>query len=420
MVRILQLIFVALFLVTCTLPGLQVAYRVVTAQEERQSSEENRRLRRFEQIPARMRGAEDYLPRLPTYMQRAFDDQMAIRVPLTGLVNSALVYGFGRETGEGVSIGDDGYWFQTEPPTFAHLACAAPAGVNERFRETLVEVFSGFSDRMEERGIETFLAIIPKKSTINPSLLPGYLEDRCIDSPAPASFVFERLGERGVNVAYDVDWFQQVGIDPLFERRSYHWHHGGGMQYGEFLFNEGFLSSLGQSAIPVRSDRSVIDTDRIDLASRMGVGETPYSYVRPAYGEDLSAITDGVELLENDNIDYSGFMNNQRSLRNLRITQGREGAGRALILGDSFSRQINLYLARHFEEALVTRTNFMGRQLRPGQMDALVDQFQPDYVILVFIETKFAPVDPDDGLNIISSFLPADERIARNNWRIRD
>jgi hypothetical protein len=272
---------------------------------------------------------------------------------------------------------------------------------------------------MEQRGIQTFLAIIPKKSTIDPSLLPGYLRERCIDSPDPASYAFERLSAQNVNVAYDVEWFRDTGIDTLFERRSYHWHVGGGMRYGEFLFNDGILSTLGQTGIIVDPNDSIEQPDFIDLAYRMGVGETEFTYMRPRYAESLTSVIDGQELRDAYGIDYSAFIN-RGALRRLRVTQGRESTGRALIFGDSFSSQISLYLARHFEESLVTRTNFMGRNLFAGQIDGLVDQFEPDYIILVMVESKFAPVDPEDGLNNIEAFLPAGQRIARNNWRIRN
>ena len=416
MVTLLRLVFVCAFVVLLAVPGMLTFHRVAAGDEAARSSVENRRYARFSQIPNRLRNNPDFIHGLPSWVETAFSDQMPIRHDVTRIVNSTLVYGFGRATGAGVSI-HRGHWFLTETPSFTHMACAAPAGINEAYANLLLEAYSGFNTRMAARGVDVYLILPPTQATINPSRLPPYLRDRCEDQPPPATRLVERLRDAGARVAYDVDWFRETGAEHLFEPRSYHWHFGGGMRYSEYLLAEGMLSELGIEPMPVAREGEPNFTHRIDLANRMGVGWTQYRFFRPPFGERFRGTSNGVQWRDETGDDYARFVNNG-SLEQALFTQGRPGTGRALIIGDSFSRQANFYLARHFEEALVLRTNFMGQALAPGSMEALVEMYQPDHILFIFVETKFAPVDPQDSQAIMSSFLPEGTRYRASDWQV--
>lgn len=321
---------------------------------------------------------------------------------MTRWINSVLVNGFGHSTGAGVTIGEHGFWFQTESPSYAHLACAAPDGLDQDFAAEFVDVYSDFQARWAAQGVPVYLIVIPKKSSVVPEYLPSFLRERCEGRPNPTEQIVDRLRARGAAVAYDLEWFRDQGVDRMFDRRSYHWDDGAGVRYFNYLFSDGLLSDTEIEPTPIGDDGRIW-IDHVDLANKLGIGPLDYEMRRPRVRDRLRGNFDLNEWLAETGEDYTSHFD-RRSFRSARFMRGRVGTGRALYFGDSFSKRPDNYFGLQMEESLILWTRNMRSDLR---MDSLIQDFHPDFVVLVFVESKVAVVLPEDPQSVWSAFLPA-------------
>lgn len=126
--------------------------------------------------------------------------------------------------------------------------------------------------------------------------------------------------------------------------------------------------------------------------------------------EGLDRIVNGVIARDRENLgNYARFMRGGE-LRSLRLTFGERETGRAMLIGDSFSRRADDYFARNFAETLIVQTNDMVRPLPPGIFDELIAQYDPEIVIFMFEQAKFEPVNGSErARDWISAFEPATE-----------
>lgn len=403
----IRLAIAVIFLAALALPGAMVLARMASGTEADRSQSENRRLAQFATLFENLRDGEVPAAALAQRIDTAFYDQLPIRPRVTRWTNSVLVYGFHHATGVDVTLGEQGYWFRTETPSYAHLACAAPGGVDADYVTEFVDVQARFQARWAARGVPVYLIVIPKKSSVVPQFLPEFLRQRCETRPNPTELVVEQLRARGAAVAYDLDWFRDQGVETIFDRRSYHWDDGAGARYFQYLFAEGLLAQTGITPSPIEGDGRLWSAP-IDLAAQLGIGPLEYSMHRPRLPERLQGVWNGVEWQAQSGEDFSRHFNRGAAQR-VRFMQGREGTGRALYFGDSFSRRPDEYFARHMTQSMLLWTREVSDRLQPGRMDALIEDFHPAFVVLVVVESKLAVVDPEQTRDLWSAFMPAGE-----------
>lgn len=407
---IARFIFAAAFLAFLAVPGILTLGKVVTGAEVSSSQTENRRLDTFSAIPDQLARPNLGMEQLPGLVDTAFEDQLVIRMGLTRTLNSGLVHGFTRSTAAEMSIGPGRYWFRTGSPVFDLLSCVAPEGLNEAAYNELAENLTGFSQRMDTRGVRSAVLIVPNKAAIYPEQLPAELAERCVGRETPSARLARNLQARGVLISFDLDWFQSQDQPLLWDQRNYHWSTAGGRLYLRHELADGVLSGLGVRAGPIEllQDREL--TEQVDVDGRLGVFPQEFSTPFPAMPEGLDRIVNGVIARDRENLgNYARFMRGGE-LRSLRLTFGERETGRAMLIGDSFSRRADDYFARNFAETLIVQTNDMVRPLPPGIFDELIAQYDPEIVIFMFEQAKFEPVNGSErARDWISAFEPATE-----------
>ena len=391
MISIIRYALALAFILALALPGVATVWRVMSGDEAQSSEAENRRLARFAPIPARLADGRVTLTTLPAAVDSAFEDQLTVRMAMTRPLNSVLVHLFGQSTADEISIGPHRHWFRTgAAPVFEILSCASPGGVDHEAADRLVEAYLGFDERMRAQGVEVALLIVPNKAAVYPQSLPPELAESCVDRPYFAESLAERMRAGGGRAEFDLDWFRERNPELIWDRRHYHFSTAAGRLFIQEQINNGALSFLGIEASPIEwLERRLVED--VDLDGRLGIYPQQFSTPFPSMPEQLERVRNGIRIREDGEGNYAPLMSPGR-LNALRIYDGGRAEGRALFIGDSFSRRSDEYFARNFAETLVVQTNDMNRRLGPGSYDRLVEQFQPDLVVFMFEQAKFEPV----------------------------
>lgn len=391
MISVIRYALALAFILALALPGAATGWRVMSGAEAGTSEAENRRLATFSSIPQRLAERRVTTQTLPTAIDTAFEDQLPVRMAMTRPLNSVLVHLFRQSTADEIAIGPQGHWFRTgAAPVFEILSCASPDGVEQESADRLVDAYLGFHDRMQARGVETALMIVPNKAAVYPDALPPELAESCTERPYFAETLVERLRAGGGRANFDVDWFRERNPDLIWDRRHYHFSTAAGRLFVQHQINEGVLSFLEIEASPVELLERRLSED-VDLDGRLGIYPQQFSTAFPSMPEQLERIRNGIRVREDGDGNYAPLLSPGR-LNALRIYDGTRESGRAIFVGDSFSRRSDEYFARNFAETLVVQTNDMNRRLGPGSYDRLVEMFQPDVIVFMFEQAKFEPV----------------------------
>lgn len=394
-----RLIFLAVFSLLLITPGVATVIKIAGGGEEARSELERRRLVTVERALTEIsEGRSDWLASLPR-IGEALKDQLAWRPDVTRIVNRFLV-GIGHSTGDQVVIGADNYWFQTGAPEFRRAACAAPQGLNMQRSRQMLEHYEAFAARAAEKGVKTYLLIIPLKPSVHSSKLPQPMRERCAGRPTPMQEILTEAGEVP-GLAYDLDWFRSRGHGGVYDPRSFHWHRAGAQDYFHHVVTEGVMKGERR---PASRGPEFAYTETVDTASDLGVAPLEYDVMARRLREKPESRTTGRDFRPEL---WTDILKGRRE-GTLLITQGGAQPGTGVLVGDSFSAKILSYFSRHFETSYRFHTSFM--RLQPGVLDKIIDRTEPDYLVFVLTEAKWALVEHDDTLTGFERmFLRGDE-----------
>ena len=80
--------------------------------------------------------------------------------------------------------------------------------------------------------------------------------------------------------------------------------------------------------------------------------------------------------------------------------------GRGLIIGDSFSEGTFDFWSRQFSATLSATIHVLKGD--PGRFPKLVEQFDPDHVVLIYEETKFTPIGKSNWHRVAKMMTPTE------------
>lgn len=390
--RISDIVLIGVVLTLLTAPGVLTVHRIVTGEEDRVSEEERRRLATVTGWSRRLSDGRLGVNEAGPALADAFKDQLVFRRTLTRPYNLALLH-LGHSTADRISVGPNQYWFQTEAPTFRRVACATPDGIEmERSRQMLRE-YAEFAERAEARGVRVLAILVPLKATLYPEHLPEPMRSRCMGAPGLQEAVAEvQAGAERPFIAYDVDWFRAQGEGFMYDPREFHWSRAGAQRYWRYLVTEGALAG---EITPPPLGRSVFTDDLIDNAYDLGVA--PLTVNRERFALEISPDESGrAEFILEDEV-FQRFVPIFRNGDTDRLLMARGGPrdGTGVLVGDSFTANVWPFFRLYFDTTYRFMTNDLLRQ--PGDLDAIIEATDPDYLIFLLTDSKWFYLAEDEG-----------------------
>jgi hypothetical protein len=304
-------------------------------------------------------------------------DHLAFREDLLKL-NATLKYGLGipMDTKE-VVIGKDGWLFLGNKYQGTIDQYRGLKQLDAKQILSFYKYFGEIEAYLKDLKIPFYLAIAPDKHSIYPEYLPSYLSRKGVTP-------FDQI--MASNTSLQIIDLKKVLIEkkknhklPLYYKTDSHWNHFGAyLAYCEILSH--FDTSLHAFSIILNENnfKSRLSQRKTDLPLTMK-GESLFNEVEVSINDKLSkdnlklyANNKWVELNPNMGID----------MINHNLVKNKHKNGKVLVIGDSFSNSLSIYLNNTFGEIKYCHS------LRSDTNDiaSLVQQYKPDYVLFEIVE----------------------------------
>lgn len=384
--KILQRLFCGIILAALTIPGWLTMMKPLTGRQVIISPAEQRRLVRFEQ-------AAEAWPDIKSTVQtfgRAFDDQLFARTAVLQAVNGVLVEKGGHATADSIVFGEDGYRFllrRQNTKAFIQIPCAVPGGLDEDKRQLTIDNYIAFARRMQAKGVETRLVIIPTKSSVFPEKLPNYVRSMCVGKTPAAVDTVKQLKAAGLSARYDLDWFRSAVATDIYHPQAFHWVKAKSHIYAQYLYNAS-QQEWGKTMLPTHKTKSLQTQIHVDISRHLGIKANTTRFDGTAYvwpslqiysKATFKQIEDRYEMLRKLDKSVDLYGNNSTQ-------QG----GKLLMIGDSFSKELFPYWAIKASESIFINDTWVA--YKPGVFDEAVKNFGANKVVFVIEESKFAPI----------------------------
>lgn len=316
MKKTLSLIFTALFLAVCLVPGLGL---LLTGGADAAANEI---LPAAPVIAADGVLNDDFLADTASYVNGRFSLRLEC-ITAWAKLNAAL---FRTSTAENVLLGRGGWLFYA--PTIRDYTGDAPMTAREIY--CAARTLYLLQEYAESRGGDFLFTAAPNKNTLYPEYMP---ERTRLGGVSNMDALYARLDEMGVSYLDLRDVFTS-GSEPLYFRTDSHWN-----ARGAALAADALLASLGREGDYFADTVSAGNIHRGDL----------YEMLYPA-GKSL----------EEDFAYAPGFSftaNTENPDRVTITTESGAGTGALLCYRDSFGRNLYPYLAQSFASAEFSRRN---------------------------------------------------------------
>ena len=387
---ILRFLFCGIILAALAIPGWLTMMKPMTDSQVKNSMTERRRLVRFGQTAEAW---PDIKLTVQTFGQ-AFDDQLFARTEILQTVNGLLVEKAGHSTSDTILLGEDGYRFlmrSQNSKAFSQIPCAVPGGLDEAKRQLTIDNYIAFSNRVQKKGIQTHLVLIPTKSSIYLEKLPRYVHSKCVSTISPAINTIKQLQAAGLSARYDLDWFRTQSATDIFQPGSFHWVKAKSHIYAQFLYDSQQMG-IPWNKLPSYETRPIQSNAPADISRHLGIKRKKKVFYEREYfwptleltrRHEFKDIKDRSELLAKLNKSIGRFSRN---------TSPRQK--KLLVVGDSFSRGLFAYWASTAGEAIFMSDS--NAPYTPGIFDETISLFDADMVVFVIEESKFAPIKSDN------------------------
>lgn len=384
--KIIQILFCGIILAALAVPGWLTMMKPITGSQIKNSATERRRLVRFENI-------RDNWPNIKSTVQtfgQAFDDQLFARTQILQTVNGVLVNQAGHTTSDTILFGEDGYRFlmrRQNSKVFVQIPCAVPGGLDENTRQLTIDNYIAFAKRMQAKGVETRLVIIPTKSSIYPEKLPKYIHSSCEGEMPPAVDTVKQIHSAGYLARYDLDWFRSQSAAEIFQPQSFHWVSAKSHSYAQFLYENRQIDVDGKSLWPHKT-KPIQSTEQADISRHLGIKENSNIFHSTEYiWPNMKVIRK--QKFKTINGKYENLSSLDRSVA-LYSSHKSHLEDKLLMVGDSFSNDLFGYWASSASEAIFMDDTYT--PFKPGIFDETVSIFGANIVVLVMEESKFAPI----------------------------
>jgi hypothetical protein len=314
-----------------------------------------------------------------------FGDHLAFREDLLKL-NAKLKNRLGLPMdAEDVIIGKDGWIFLGNKYQKTINQYRGLKQMDAKQIHSFYKYFGDIQDYLKNLNIPFYIAIAPDKHSIYPEYLPSYLSKK-------GNTPYDQI--MSSNTFLQIIDLKKALIEkkknhklPLYYKTDSHWNlFGAYLAYWEILsyFNPSFQSS--SIILDETNFTSRLSQRKTDLSLTIK-GESLYNDVEVSIKDKLSKHK--LKLMSNNKwVDINP--NRAFEMLNHNLIRNKHKHGKILVIGDSFSNSLSIYLNNTFGE--IKYCHF----IKPGTNDiaSLVQLYKPDFVLFEVVERYLiAPVD---------------------------
>lgn len=303
------------------------------------------------------------LDAFPSQYEAYLDDHIPFKPQLVGLYSTILYHCFGQSADDAVILGRDGWLFydsakKGDGDTVGDYTSDTP--YSDAQMDAIAQTVRTMQDVCSARGIPFAFLSAPNKSNIYGEYLPDSFsraERQRMDILA------DFLTESGLPFLYPKSLLlAHKGDAPLYYKLDSHWNERGAYLAYRELYALLYGESLPElDALSVSAER-IGKGDLSKMAQISGMQDTEYTV---GYRQELTEVVK--ESLSRDPFDF--------------IIRQEGAANRtALILRDSYAIALIPFLQKDYATLVSLRYS------AAYDLDALIDQYQPDVVILELVE----------------------------------
>lgn len=321
----------------------------------------------------------DALRAWPRAAEAAINDRFGLRTQFVSLHDRALFGLFGTFASKQVLAGLRGRLFLSDDWIRSDVRHACGRALADGFVAHLTAETEAMLRGLRERTPHVDLLVAPSAPVLYPDELPSWLRRDCETGTPLARQVLDRLPpEWRARTVYPVDRLRARELPgPAIPRRHLHWDAvGASAAIGTWAEEHRHLPRLRELETAWHRQPS----DLAGFFPGLGLWSMVLDVAPDASGIDqclgwpcFPTIADTARILVD--------------IRRLRVAE--PGAGRLLVLSDSFGAAAAPWLLRHFGEVTQVTLNYIG-QLSPEQRRrlarALLDEYRPDQVLVVIVD----------------------------------
>ncbi len=300
------------------------------------------------------------LPSYPAAYDNYVNDTMPFRNELVSLNSILNMRIYKKSPTERVIVGDEGWLFYNGAAVEDGDPVADMQGSNllnleelEAIKQNLMEQ----RDSLEAKGIEFVVFICPNKETIYSEKMPAQYGNAAELSRTQQIVDYV---EDEIRIVYPIEEIKkEKDLNPeisLYYQLDTHWNN-----LGAYIGAKEVLHELGYD-IPNLNEYSLSQTNCSgDLAAMMNLSR----YLKYDINYSMDGLLDNTEVIE-----WANGIGRCKS----NITSDKK----IMMVGDSFARASGPIIATQFSELLFSHRN--------NYTEELLDEFNPDIVILEFVE----------------------------------
>jgi hypothetical protein len=369
--------FAALFAVCLLAPAIRQAAAPAPADDVL----ENRKLAAAPDVPRTLDAAFELPSRIDAYLA----DHFGFRRQLVSANNWLRYRLFGEVASKQVVVGRNERLFlgthnAERPDSLILDVCGVDVGDEEIARAA--DEIRALLQQTRAAGFRPFFLLVPTAPRLHAEDLPPALARRCADAVPSADRLFARLSKdpaTQADVAYPVT--QMLALKQSFDvipRKHFHWAGEGPLRVAKQIARDrlGIEPSL---ELPLRADNRTSDLNRLvpGLGARSRIRAPDYK-AAPVQTCLADSCATSIPL--------------PPPLLAPLVRFQRPGAGRLLVVADSFGDEIAGTFVESFGDVLHLVTNLLPA-LAPAQRQQLADyllqQYRPDVVLFVYHDGGF-------------------------------